>query len=140
MLRVLVLGIWLGAMIGFAFLFAPAAFAHVGPTPAFAATIATSVGLLTRLGDWCGIVAAAITVFAYLERRRVAAIIVACITLAMAFGFAEMQWVVPQMQSTPLRTAAYDALHQRSSAMYAIIVLAVVAAFALSAWRPQTRS
>ena len=138
MIRLLALGLWLGAMVGFAFLFAPTAFAHVGPTPAFAATIAACVGLLTRLGDWSGIVAGAITVFAYLERRRTATVIVACIAIAIALGFVETQWIVPQMQSTPLQTPAYDALHQRSSSIYSAIVLAVAVAFGLSSWRART--
>ena len=140
MLRLLVLGIWVGAMIGFAFLFAPTAFVQIGPTPAFAATIAACVGLLTRLGDWCGIVAAAITVFAYLETRKTATIIVACIAVAIAFGFVETAWIVPQMQSTPLQTPAYDALHQRSSTVYSVVVLAALVAFALSAWKARTRT
>lgn len=42
-LRVVLLGLWVGAMASFAFIFAPIAFAHAGPTQGFAGTIAASV-------------------------------------------------------------------------------------------------
>lgn len=134
-LRIVLLGLWVGAMAAFAFLFAPIAFAHVGPTPAFAATIAASVNAVTKTGDWFGIAAVAITVFTRLESRRRAAVIVACVALAIAFGFVETQIIVPQMQSTPLLTPAYDALHRKSSGVYSIVLLAALAAFVASAQR-----
>lgn len=53
-LRLYAFGLWTGTMVGFAFFFAPAAFAHVGPTPAFAATIAASIVAITYFGYVCG--------------------------------------------------------------------------------------
>ena len=117
---------------GFAFLFAPIAFAHIGPTPAFAATIAACVRAITQIGQWLAMVAVAITVFVRLESRRSAAAIVACIAVALIAGFVETQIIVPKMETTPLQTVAYDALHRQSSGVYSVILLAALAAFVLS--------
>lgn len=132
-IRLLVLGLWLGAMAGFAFLFAPVAFVHVGSTPAFAATIASCLRLMTRAGDWLGIAAAAITLFDRLETRRRAAAIVGCIAVAIALGAYETSHVVSQMESTQLLTPAYEALHRTSSTMYSIVLLAVTVSFIIAA-------
>ena len=131
-LRIVLLGLWVGAMAGFAFLFAPAAFAHFGPVPAFAATIAACVREVTRTGDWLAIAAAAITLFCRLESRRTAAIIIACIAIAVAAGAVETQSIVPRMETTPLQTAAYDALHRQSSGVYSIVLLAGLASLIVS--------
>ena len=135
MLRLLALALWLGALVGFAFIFAPTAFAQIGPTPTFATTIADTLALLMRTGDWCGIVAVAVTALAHLDRRRTAAIIVACIALAIILGFVETQNIIPHMQTTLPGSAAFAQLHQRSSAVYAIIALAVFVAFGFSSYR-----
>lgn len=139
-LRLLVLGIWVGAMVGFAFIFAPTAFASVGPTPAFATTIARSLERLTMLGGMLGAFAAAITVFARAEGPRTQAAIVACITVMLALGFVETSVVVPRMQATPLLTPAYAALHKESSTIYSIVLLCGVLAFVLCARAPRVRA
>lgn len=126
-------------MAGFAFLFAPIAFAHIGPTPAFAATIAASVRAITQSGNWLAVIAVAITVFVRLEPRRTAAVIVACIAIAIVAGLVETQFIVPQMQQTPLQTPAYDALHRKSSGVYSIVLLAGLASLVLSS-RPRSAS
>ena len=132
-IRLLLLGLWVGAMAGFAFLFAPAAFAHIGPTPAFAATIAASLRLLTRVGEWCAIAAAAITAFAGLERPRTAAVIVALLAVAVVLSLVVTNVIIPQMETTPLQTPAYDALHHRSSSLYSGVLLAGLVSFVLAA-------
>jgi hypothetical protein len=134
-LRIVLLGLWVGAMAGFAFLFAPSAFAHIGPTPAFAATIAACVSAITRFGDWAGVLGVAISVFAQLENRRMTAAIVGCIALAMVCGYIETSFIVPQMQTTPLQTPAYDALHRKSSSVYGAAMLLALAALVLSTLR-----
>jgi hypothetical protein len=120
-------------MAGFAFLFAPVAFANVGPTPAFAATIAETLRALTRAGEVFGIVAAAITAFARIDTPRVAAGVIACVALMLALGFVETQYVIPQMQLTPLQTPAYEALHKQSSTIYSIVLLSGLVGFVLAA-------
>lgn len=135
MLRSLALGLWLGALVAFAFIFAPIAFAQIGATPGFAATIATSIGMLVRAGDWCGILAAAITVFTRLEKRRIAAIIVGGIALAILLGFVETQSIIPAMQAVQPGSRAFAQVHQRSAAIYGVVVLAVVTAFGAASYR-----
>lgn len=120
-------------MAGFAFLFAPTAFAHVGPTPAFAATIAGTLRLLTRADTWLIVLAAAITVFAQLESPRRGALVVAALGLMLVFGFVETQWIIPRMELTPLQTPAYQALHKQSSTIYAIVLLLGLTSFVLTA-------
>lgn len=133
--RIIVLGLWVGAMAGFAFVFAPIAFAHMGPTPAFAATIAACVQAIVRVGGWIAVVAAAITVFARLESRRAAAVIVGLLALAIACGAYETSVIIPQMQQTPLLTPAYEALHRESSSVYGVALLAALIALLVSSRR-----
>jgi len=132
--RIVLLALWVGAMAGFAFVFAPIAFAHVGPTPAFATTIAACVRTIVRVGDWIAVAAAAITVFARLESRRTASFIVACLGLAIACGAYENS-VVTRLEQTPLMTAAYTALHAQSSRVYGAAWLAALLALCVSARR-----
>lgn len=116
-------------MAGFAFLFAPIAFAHVGPTPAFAATIAACVHAITVTGDVLGIIAVIATLLGRLNSPRVSAVIIALVAIAIAFGAIETSIIVPKMQTTPLLTPAYDSLHRQSSAVYSVILVAALAAF-----------
>lgn len=133
-LRSYAFGLWTGAMVGFAFFFAPAAFAHVGPTPAFAATIAASIIAITYFGYVCGGI---VILCALLElRSNRSAIWLAAIAVVMcALGAYETNAVVPLMQHTPLQTPAYDALHRRSSSIYSVILLLGLAGMALTAIR-----
>ncbi len=130
--RIVLLGLWVGAMAGFAFLFAPIAFANVGPTHAFAATIAASVRAVTAFGTVIGILAALITLGIQGETARRKISIVLCIAIAIAFGILETQAIVPRMEATPLMTAAYDALHRQSSGVYSIVLLFGLFALVLS--------
>jgi len=134
-IRIIVLGLWVGAMAGFAFVFAPIAFAHIGATPAFAATIATCVQTIVRTGNWAAVAVAAITVFAGLESRRAAAVIVGLLALAIACGAYETSVLLPQMQQTPLLTPAYEALHRESSSVYGVALLAALIALLVSSRR-----
>lgn len=136
--RIVLLGLWVGAMAGFAFLFAPIAFAHVGPTPAFAATIAASVRAITATGVVAGILAALITMLLRFDSPRRKITIVLCIAVAIAFGAVETWVIVPKMESTPLQTAAYDALHRQSSAVYSGVLLFALAALVMSSTSRQS--
>ncbi|MBV8637318.1 MAG: hypothetical protein JO322_04485 [Candidatus Eremiobacteraeota bacterium] len=130
--RIVVLGLWVGAMAGFAFLFAPIAFAHIGPTAAFAATIAASVRAITAMGAVAGIIAGLLTVGIRFETLRRKITIVLCIAIAIAFGAIETQAIVPKMEATPLMTAAYDALHRQSSGVYSAVLIFALLALVLS--------
>jgi Domain of unknown function (DUF4149) len=134
-IRILLLSLWVGAMAGFAFVFAPIFFHHVGPTPEFAASVAACVRAVVRIGDWIAVIAAAITVFARMESRPWGIAIVACLAVATLCGFIELNMIVPQMERTALETPAYDALHRQSSGVYGAAFLAALAALVLSSRR-----
>ncbi len=133
--RIVLLGLWVGAMAGFAFLFAPIAFAHIGPTPPFAATIAASVRAITATGVVLGVLAAVTTLGVRGERPRQKINIVLCIAIAIAFSVIETQVIVPKMEATPLMTAAYNALHRQSSGVYSGVLLFALLALVFSSNR-----
>ncbi len=138
--RIVLLGLWVGAMAGFAFVFAPIAFTHIGPTPAFAAMIAAEVAAIVRTGDWIALATVAITVFAGLESRRTAAAIIGCLALTVLCGAFELGAIVPQMQQTPLLTPAYESLHRESSGVYGVAFLAALAALIVGSRTKAVRS
>ena len=126
------LGLWVGAMATFAFLFAPIAFAHIGATPEFAATIAACVRTIGTMSVWIGIAVVAITLLVRTDSPRIAPAIVACVAVALAASFVETSLIVPQMEHTPLLTPAYEALHRASSGVYSVTFLAAFAALIMS--------
>lgn len=124
-------GLWAGAMLAFAFLFAPTAFAHIGPTPAFAATIADTIRKLTVFGYAC----AAAIVIACLPRIARAPRLWALVAIAAvmtALSWYEVHAIVPLMERTTLATPAYETLHRRSSTVYGIVLLLGLIGFAVS--------
>ncbi len=138
-IRLVALGLWTGALAGFAFFFAPIAFAHVGPTPAFAGTIAACVVALARFGWLLGGIAVAATVFDRSASPLAARISTLAAILAIGLSIVEVLVIVPQMQSTPLGTPAYDALHRQSSLVFGLALLGALAALVASSWRPAYR-
>lgn len=137
-LRSMAFGVWVGAMIGFAFFFAPIAFHQFGPTPHFAEAIAQTVTAITRLGYGCTAVIVAGVLFEW--RSRPVLIVSAALALLMcALGYYEVHVVVVQMRGTPLQTPAYAALHARSSLVYSLVLIAGIAGWALAAWPPRAR-
>jgi hypothetical protein len=139
-IRLLALGLWVGAMAGFAFIFAPIAFRTIGPTPQFAAMIASTVGVLTTFGYACALIAALATLPALKAHPRHSAAVLALLVLMTVFGFYETHAIVPLMQSTTLQTPAYDALHRRSSSVYSVILVSGIVAFIVSATMPRSNS
>lgn len=131
------LGLWIGALAGFAFFFAPAAFAAMGATPAFGAMVAGIIERLTDFGFICALVA--VVALAVLlrgrtaVRLRVATILVVVLMTALSWG--ETALVVPQMRVTPVRTPAYAGLHHRSSTIYGSVLILGVIALSLGALR-----
>ncbi len=139
LIRLVVLGLWTGALAGFAFFFAPIAFAHVGPTPAFAGTIAACVVALARFGWLLGAIAIAATIFDRDAAPLAARVSTLAVIVAIGLSIVEVLAIVPQMQTTPLGTPAYDALHRESGLVYGIALLGALAAFVASSWRPAYR-
>ena len=120
--RTLAIGLWVGAMAGFAFIFAPVAFHVLGATPPFATMIATTIRALTAMGVACAFVGL-VTTFALKESRLRAGAIATALTGMLALSFVEIISIVPKMEHTALHTAAYAALHRQSSALYSIVLL-----------------
>lgn len=138
LLRVLAFGLWSGVMIGFAFFFAPGAFAVLGPVPAFATIIARCIHAIAVFGYACTVlvlVPAALDVAARIRRRALPAA-----TAIMAVVMAALSWfvdarIVPAMQSIQIASPAYQALHHESSTVYSIVLLLGLAALVWSAWQ-----
>lgn len=132
--RIVLLGLWVGAMAGFAFLFAPTAFAHIGPTPAFASTIAASVRAIALAGYVLGGFAIAITLLLR-EPGRHKLFLVLSVVVAFLCTIIETQAIVPKMDTTPLLSAAYESLHRMSSGVYSAVLVFALLAFVLSSRR-----
>jgi len=134
------LGVWLGALAGFAFVSAPLAFRIVAPLDAgrFAALTAQTIGNLTVWGYVLG----AIAIVAGLVRAAAAGdrtwdfARIALVALALGLATFEQRAIVPQMQATTdVHSDAYHALHTRSTVVYGAVVLLVLAAMILGAAR-----
>ncbi|HEX3468525.1 MAG TPA: DUF4149 domain-containing protein [Candidatus Elarobacter sp.] len=134
------LGIWCGALLGFAFVSAPLAFNLVAPIDVarFAALTAASVGALTLWGYVLG----AIAVVVALVRSAGAAdrtwdfARAALVLIALGLATYEQRGIVPAMAATPdVFSPAYRALHARSSAVYGGVTLLAAIALVLAAAR-----
>lgn len=134
---VLSLGLWVGALAGFAFFFAPPTFAAMGPTPQFAALVAGIIEHLTDLGYVCSVLA--VVALAVLLRDRVAprttVASILLVGLMAALSWFEASSVVPQMRVTAVRTPAYAGLHHRSSTVYGTVLILGAIALSLAAVR-----
>lgn len=138
-IRIVALGLWVGALAGFAFFFAPTAFAHLGPTQAFADTVAACVLALARFGWLLGAIAVAAALLDRNAPRRAALLTALAVVAAIGSSVVEVLAIVPHMQSTPLGTPAYDALHAQSSLVFGLGLLCALAGLAISSWRPAYR-
>jgi hypothetical protein len=132
------LGLWLGALCGFAFIFAPAAFANVSDLTQFATLIAANLRALALLGAICG----GIAILAALARSVDAAdrtsdiVRAGLVLLALLLVGYETYAIVPAMAAiADLHSPEYAALHERSTYVYGGVVLLAFAALVTSAVR-----
>ncbi len=134
------LGVWLGALAGFAFVSAPLAFRIVAPLDVarFAALTARTIGDLTVWGYVLGGVA----IVAGLLRAVTAGdrtwdfVRVALVAVALGLATYQERAIVPAMETTTdVHGDAYHALHARSTQVYGAVVLMVFAALVLGAAR-----
>jgi hypothetical protein len=127
------LGLWLGALCGFAFIFAPIAFRIVAPLDVsrFAALTGAILATLAFLGYACGGVAIVMALW----RSRAAgdrtfdfvrALLVAAALVLVWFQSRE---IVPALAAiTDFSSPQYHALHQRSTLVYGgVVVLGLIA-------------
>ncbi len=149
-LEVTVLGLWAGAMAGFAFIFAPVAFRTVPRLDTFATLVASVIRGIGSFGTLCGGIAivAAIVRAKAPEARATAFVRIALVGIALGANAYEVKAIIPRMEATAAqipgtldsvdrsdpRRAAYAAQHRSSSRVYGAAFLCVVGAVALAAF------
>ncbi|HTV73939.1 MAG TPA: DUF4149 domain-containing protein [Candidatus Acidoferrales bacterium] len=144
-IEVLALGLWIGALAGFAFVFAPTAFSVLPNLNTFAALIGATLRALTTTGYFLGAFALPA---ALIRGARSCALMIACM---LALSVYHLQVVMPAMEAalhtftapiarTPKddpRRVRYDAEHRWSSTVYAVVLLLGLIALA-GASQPHT--
>ncbi len=150
------LGLWAGALAGFAFIIAPLAIRSVTPLDAFATLVAGIIRALTSFGAVCGGIALASAAVRSVApaARRLALARIALVIIGVGAATYETTTIVPRMQSTARsipgqidsvpktdpRRAAYDAEHTASSRVYGLAFLCALTALALAPFgRPAER-
>jgi hypothetical protein len=135
------LGLWVGALCGFAFIFAPAAFHIVSDLTQFAALTSANLRALAFVGYACGGIAIVLAILRSREASDRTNDLVRALLVVLALGFItyEMTAIVPAMAAIPdVRSDAYHALHGRSTAIYGSAVLLALAALVLAAVRTES--
>src|SRR5262249_29865695 len=132
------LGLWLGALCGFAFIGAPTAAHTITDTSQFARLTTGSLAMLADVGYVCG----AIAIAAALLRSKDAAdrtadiIRAALIVLALGLVLYESFAIVPELNTiTDTHGEAFRALHDRSTTVYGGVVLLGLVALIAAAVR-----
>jgi hypothetical protein len=132
------IGLWFGALCGFAFIFAPAAFANVPDLTQFAKLTAANLRVLAGVGAVCGGVAIVVA----LARSRDAAdrtndiVRAALILLALLLVAVETFAIVPAIATiTDVHSPDFAQLHQRSTQVYGGVVVLTLAALIMAAVR-----
>lgn len=139
------LGLWAGALAGFAFVVAPLAIRIVTPLDSFAALVSAVIRALGTFGVICGGIAAASAAARALlapTARPLAVARIALVVIGIGASAYETSAIVPQMEATARsipgaidsvpksdpRRAAYDSEHAQSSKVYGIAFLCVLIA------------
>lgn len=143
----LALALWIGALAGFAFVFAPIAFHTVRNTGEFATLIGTVLRTLGWMGAACAAAALVSIVLGRrgsVQNRAVRGVLVA---LMAALSLYVTLSVIPQMEATAKlfgapfgaiaksdsRRVRYDRLHASSSRLYGAVLVMGAAAIILAA-------
>jgi hypothetical protein len=138
-IEIVCLGSWVGALAGFAFVFAPLAFQIVAPIDVhrFAALTVGALSALTLWGYAFGGIAVVVAIARALDAGSRRWDIVRALVIACALGLAsfEQRQIVPRMKVTPIGTPAYSRLHQESTRFYGGALLLGGLALALAAGR-----
>jgi hypothetical protein len=125
------IGLWLGALCGFAFIFAPAAFRLVPDVTQFASLTAANLRTLGDVGAVCGGVAIVTALVRSLDAadRTNDIVRAGLLLLALLLVAYEMFAIVPAMAAiTDVQSPDFAELHQRSTQVYGgAVVLALVA-------------
>ena len=132
------IGLWLGALCGFAFIFAPNAFRLVPDVTQFADLTAANLRVLGNVGAVCGGVAIVVALARSIDAAdRTGDVIRAGLILLALGGVAyETFAIVPAMTAiTDLHSPEFAELHARSSQVYGGVVLLALAALVMAAVR-----
>ena len=137
------MGLWLGALCGFAFIFAPIAFRIIAPTDVgrFAALTSAILAALTVMGYVCGGIAILMALWRSREAGDrvfdfVRALLVA---VALALVWFESHAIVPAMAAvSDVSSPQYHALHGRSTIVYGSVVLLGLVAIVMAAARRES--
>jgi len=146
----LALALWMGAMAGFAFIFAPIAFRTIGNMNEFAAVTSGVLRSLSIFGGVCGTLAILASIARSWTGENGRVRILSNVLIVVAFGATayEQQIILPRMEATAAqipgaidsvpkedpRRVAYDAQHSASTRVYGLAFLCVAAATALVAF------
>ncbi len=134
------MGLWLGALCGFAFIFAPIAFSIVAPLDIgrFAALTSAILAALAIMGYVCGGVAIVMALWRSREAGDrifdfVRALLIAG---ALALVWFQSRTIVPAMAAVnDVTSAQYHALHNRSTLIYGGVVLLGLISIVMAAAR-----
>jgi hypothetical protein len=146
----LALALWMGAMAGFAFIFAPIAFRTIGNMTTFGLVTSGVLRSLSIFGGVCGTVAIVASMARSWSGENLRVRILSNALILIAFGATayEQQSILPQMEASAAqipgaidsvpkedpRRVAYDAQHSASTRVYGLAFLCVAAATALVAF------
>jgi hypothetical protein len=132
------LGLWLGALCGFAFIFAPAAFRIVTDPGQFAGLIVSNLQTLALAGAACGglaFVVALVRSFDAADRTN-DIVRAALILVALLLVWYETAGIVPALSAiADVQSSAFAELHQRSTQIFGGIVVLVLAALVMATVR-----
>lgn len=132
------LGLWLGALCGFAFIFAPAAFSIVPDLKQFASLTTANLRVLGDVGAVCGGIAIVVALIRSLDAadRTIDIVRAVLVLVALLLVAYETFAIVPAILAiTDVHSADFAALHQRSSQVYGGVVIFALAALILAAVR-----
>jgi hypothetical protein len=132
------LGLWLGALCGFAFIFAPAAFHIVTDPGQFARLVGANLGTLATLGVICGGLAFVVALWRSLDAadRTNDIVRAGLILIALLLVGYETFAIVPAMAAiADPQSSAFADLHQRSTQVYGGVVVLVLTALVMATVR-----
>jgi hypothetical protein len=132
------LGLWLGALCGFAFISAPTAAHTVTDVSQFAALTTGTLAILSDVGYTCGALAIAAALLRSRDAADRTADIARAALIALALGLVayESLAVVPELSAiTDARSEAFRTLHERSMTVYGGVLLLGLIALVTAAVR-----
>ena len=132
------IGLWLGALCGFAFIFAPAAFRLVPDVTQFASLIATNLRVLGDVGAICGGLAIVVALARSFDAADRTSDIVRAglILIALLLVGYDTFAIVPAMAAiTDVHSPDFAVLHQHSTQIYGGVVVLVLAALVMASVR-----